>query len=278
MTVDQGGPYDVVIANPPFGKVKDDKGVTRRYPLEGTSTTEIDYGISWRALQAMKDDGRAVLIIGGAKGDPTERRDSYREDARRPFFKKLYDTYNVVDHFTVDGKLYQRQGAGWPVDVIVIHGRGKSSLTLPMAEAPRVFGSWDELKGKLDDQDRLDTAGQPVGTGERPAAGTAGGAPDVAAISPAAGAADQPAGEKSGPGGRARPTGQVRGRGKAQPGAGAESGGLLAEYSEWLRQRAAFPPLGVEPPLKHSPETQEALEEETLEDFLALLYRDPDLT
>lgn len=56
------------------------------------------------------------------------------------------------------------------------------------------------------------------------------------------------------------------------------AGELLAEYSEWLRQRAAFPPLGVEPPLKHSPETQEALEEETLEDFLALLYRDPDLT
>lgn len=52
------------------------------------------------------------------------------------------------------------------------------------------------------------------------------------------------------------------------------AGEILAENSEWLRQRAAFPWAGVEPPLEHSPETEARLEEETLEEFLALLYRD----
>jgi hypothetical protein len=33
--------------------------------------------------------------------------------------------------FTVAGELYERQGAGWPVDVIVINKRLKSRLPLP---------------------------------------------------------------------------------------------------------------------------------------------------
>jgi hypothetical protein len=143
----------VVIANPPFGAVKEN-GESRRFDLSdiqpGYSTNEIDHVIALRALAAMRDDGRAVLIIGAPNG-VKDRSDGYNGKAKREFFKTLYDRYNVADHFTVNGDLYKKQGAGWPVDVIVIDGRGKSARKLPAADVPPVLSSWDELKGKLTD-------------------------------------------------------------------------------------------------------------------------------
>ena len=37
--------------------------------------------------------------------------------AKREFYLTLYSTYNVGDHFTVAGEMYEKQGAWWPVDV-----------------------------------------------------------------------------------------------------------------------------------------------------------------
>jgi hypothetical protein len=141
--------FDVVIANPPFGPVKDDAGNSLNFDLGGNYVTrEIDHAISMKALDKMADDGRAVLIIGGINKrftDPKARADAYNGKAKREFFFKLFSQYNVVDHFTVDGSLYERQGAGWPVDLIVINGRGKSALTLPAVRAPRQYDSWQDL-------------------------------------------------------------------------------------------------------------------------------------
>ena len=44
------------------------------------------------------------------------------------------------------GNLYARQGTSYPVDVIVIEGRGKSSRRLPAAELPQVYSSYEALK------------------------------------------------------------------------------------------------------------------------------------
>jgi hypothetical protein len=52
--------------------------------------------------------------------------------------------------------LYERQGAGWPVDVIVIDGRGKSERSLPAVDVPRVLNSWDQLGGLIDVSGRSD--------------------------------------------------------------------------------------------------------------------------
>lgn len=150
-----GKKVDVVIANPPFGAVRE-AGESKVFDLQdiqaGYQTHEIDHAIALRALERMKDDGTAALILGGVNKmakDRLARAEAYAGKAKREFFKALYDRYNVVDHFTVSGDLYERQGAGWPVDVVVIRGRGKSARLLPAADVPRIYNTWDEVGGLL---------------------------------------------------------------------------------------------------------------------------------
>lgn len=149
-----GAQRDVVIANPPFGVVKDTDGEARTFNMgDGYVTREIDHAISLMALDSMKNDGKAVLIVGSInKQISTERgrADAYNAKAKREFYYRLYNEYNVTDHFTVAGELYAKQGAGWPVDVIVIEGRGKSALPLPAVKPPRQFDSWSALETEVE--------------------------------------------------------------------------------------------------------------------------------
>ncbi|WP_346293161.1 strawberry notch C-terminal domain-containing protein [Sphaerothrix gracilis] len=144
---------DVVIANPPFGRRRKE-GRAERFTIGAEATpinsSQLDHVIAWRSLEAMKDDGSAVLIIGGEKGSEAHRSDEYNTQQNRGFYKNLYDNYNVTDHFTVEGSLYNRQGAGFPIDVIQIEGRGKSQRRLPAADVPRLYQSYAELKEVLD--------------------------------------------------------------------------------------------------------------------------------
>ena len=172
-------PVARVIANPPFGKVKGEDGRNLRWRVGETMTGEVDHAISWRALQSMEPDGRAVLIIGSQKGDAETRQKGYRSRASMAFMNALYDNFNVTEHFSVDGRLYQRQGAAWPVDVIVIEGRGRSARPLPGAEAPPIYTEWAQLRERLDGADSLDTR-----TSERPAGGRDAAAPPAAPADP----------------------------------------------------------------------------------------------
>jgi hypothetical protein len=146
--------HDVVIANPPFGRVKGENERAKRFQLPGNprGTSQIDQAIAMQALQAMKPDGRAVLILGGKpETDPTERAEAYNSLESRGFFYALYKQYNVTQHFTISGDLYRKQGAGWPLDVIVIEGRVCSQRPLPAVEPPKIYESFEELRGLLND-------------------------------------------------------------------------------------------------------------------------------
>ena len=185
---------DVVIANPPFGKVLDgDKN--KIFPLGESTTTEIDHAISLKALESMKDGGKAVLIIGSQHGrtissNEKESAIKYRNNNARKFFAKLYKEYNVTDHYTVDGKLYNRQGAAWPVDVIVIEGRSESTLDLPMKTAPAVINSWEALGVKYNDRNSVDTTERADGQSET--AEDANGTSDTEQLQGSDGVTDQP--------------------------------------------------------------------------------------
>jgi len=144
---------DAVLMNPPFGAVVQNgasKMFTAQWP-DGKEWqgTNIDFAIAARQLGEMKSGGRAVLIVGGVNKQSKTRQlrsDAYNGQAKRKFYKGLYDNYNVTQHFTVDGDLYAKQGAAWPVDVIVIEGRGKSSRALPAVDVPEVYNSWAALR------------------------------------------------------------------------------------------------------------------------------------
>jgi hypothetical protein len=138
---------EVIIANPPFGAIGEQVSVN------GVETREIDHAISYNSLGRMQFDGRAVLIVGGVQGiTDDERREKYRSAQKRNFYYNLYKEYNVVDHFTVAGSMYAKQGTSYPVDVIVIDGKGQSQRNLPAADLPQVFKSYNQLKEKLNDR------------------------------------------------------------------------------------------------------------------------------
>ena len=141
---------DVVITNPPFGSVKGENGKRRHFPIGDTWSAQVDHGIAMTALAAMKDEGKAVLILGGKRGVEEEyRSERYNSRESRGFFYTLYGQYNVTDHFSLDGDLYRKQGAGFPIDVVVIEGRGKSARPLPAAAVPEIYNSLSALKEKL---------------------------------------------------------------------------------------------------------------------------------
>lgn len=141
--------HDIVITNPPFGSVSQN-GQTQRFQIGKLITTQIDHAIALQALRSMKPNGKAVLILGGKLGDDEERRsDRYHTRESRAFFYTLYQTYNVTDHFSIWGSLYRKQGAGFPIDLIVIEGQGQSSRDLPAADVPRIYKSFEQLKEHL---------------------------------------------------------------------------------------------------------------------------------
>jgi hypothetical protein len=248
----------VVIANPPFGVVRDEIGEAKVFDLSdiqpGYKTKEIDHAIALRSLEALGSNGRAVLIIGSVNPQK-DRRDGYNGKAKREFFLTLFKNYNVVDHFTVAGDLYKKQGAGWPVDVIVIDGRGKSERPLPAVQAPPVLSSWEELKGKLDAQregtDRDEARGAADGaSAERPErgagrdrVGSRGERP--AQLQPAAG---EPAG--------VRPQ-----RDPGQPGSAPDAG--RREQGEERPESGQPERAGAAPAVKRAPETTETATQAT---------------
>lgn len=146
---------DAMVMNPPFGPLNGQK-----WTFGDFTTGEIDHAIALNSLQALKDEGDAVMIIGGTLAqDDNERKLAYRGKAKREFFYTLYNQYNVVDHFTVSGDLYKKQGAAFPVDVLVIRGRGKSSRGLPAAQLPQLINTWDQLLEKLNEASSVGTQG-----------------------------------------------------------------------------------------------------------------------
>lgn len=135
-------PYDkvdVVQTNPPFGPIKDKEGNSIKVKVDGYTLGQIDHLIAARALQAMKDDGRATLIIGANKVTGEQSNNDLI------FFNWLYGNYHVTSHFEVDGDLYQRQGAAWPVRVITIEGRKKSSTFAPAPGTIQRANTWSEV-------------------------------------------------------------------------------------------------------------------------------------
>lgn len=150
---------DVVVTNPPFGSA-----TPRDYDGYTISTLEGQMAIN--ALESMKDNGRAAIIIGGkteyAKNGSLNPKD-------KALLGYLYSHYKVEDVINVDGSLYAKQGTTYPTRIILINGRRFDENAYPpvkdkaRAEAVK---SYDELYKRIND-DILQSKGMdsPVGNG-----------------------------------------------------------------------------------------------------------------
>ena len=219
---------DRVIINPPFG-ARFIEGQKESFPLFRSSikraqTSSIDLAIALNTLEAMAPNGKAVLILGSKTGSqsnklgtPENRLRSYE----RAEYLDLFNRFNVTDFFTIDGDMYSKMGAGWPVDIVVIDGKrstppaAQGGLVRPWISAPRVYNSWADLKPLINE------ARKPKVT--TPVAPAATGVGNLPPVEPAvAGDGEQPGGvPRARPGAEVLPEGQRPERAPAeQPVAG----------------------------------------------------------
>ena len=143
----EGEQVDAMLTNPPFGsttqKVYDD--IFKISSLEGQ--------MAINALDAMKDNGRAAIVIGG---NTEYRENGVMKPKDMQFFGYLYSHYNVVDVINMDGEMYARNGTKYPVRIILIDGRktGAFKRVIPpvksKARAEQVK-TFDELYNRIQD-------------------------------------------------------------------------------------------------------------------------------
>lgn len=150
---------DVVVTNPPFGSA-----TTKEY--DGYKISSLEGQMAINALESMKDNGRAAIIIGGKTEYAKNGSLNPKDKALLGF---LYSHYNVEDVINVDGSLYAKQGTTYPTRIILINGRRFDENAYPpvkdkaRAEAVK---SYDELYKRINDDilrsGRMDS---PVGEG-----------------------------------------------------------------------------------------------------------------
>ena len=130
--------FDGIITNPPFGRWNTEK--IGGYPIQ-----KLEFIMSIRALDTMKDGGRAAIIIGGHT--IWDEFDRVENGANRYFLSYLYHFYNVDDVINIYGQMYAKQGTSFPIRLILINGRkAKPDGTAPLKTAQdRTVRTFDEL-------------------------------------------------------------------------------------------------------------------------------------
>lgn len=106
---------DAVMTNPPFGTTtakEFDGGMFKISSLEGL--------MAINALDSMKDNGRAAIVIGG---NTSYRENGAMQSKDMKLFSYLYSHYNVVDVINLYGEMYKRNGTKYDVRIILINGR-----------------------------------------------------------------------------------------------------------------------------------------------------------
>lgn len=137
--------FDFVAANPPFG------GLGSPVQFEDLRCNRIDHLIALKALKQRKDGGRAVFIIAADRESLIEQ--GKVAGGSKSFFAWLTDHYVVEDAVELDGALYRKQGAEYPVRMVTV-GRRRTAAEAQEALATKeyrlgerlpVIHTWDAL-------------------------------------------------------------------------------------------------------------------------------------
>ena len=145
------GSVDAVLTNPPFGSTtakEFDDGQIKISSLEGL--------MAINALESMKDNGRAAIVIGG---NTSYRDNGAMQSKDMRLFAYLYSHYNVVDVINLNGDMYKRNGTKYDVRIILINGRKTGPFKLiapPVKSKARAeqINSFEELYNRVQDDIR----------------------------------------------------------------------------------------------------------------------------
>lgn len=145
------GSVDAVLTNPPFGSTtakEFDDGQIKISSLEGL--------MAINALESMKDNGRAAIVIGG---NTSYRDNGAMQSKDMKLFAYLYSHYNVVDVINLNGDMYKRNGTKYDVRIILINGRKTGPFKLiapPVKSKSRAeqINSFEELYNRVQDDIR----------------------------------------------------------------------------------------------------------------------------
>lgn len=117
---------DLVIANPPFGTMEFSPEPART-AAQVHGITKIDHWIAWKAIQGLKPGGKAVLLLGGDSA--IDSQSGVIGTASWKFLQKVGKEYHIDGLVEVDGGLHARNGAGWPIRLLVLT-RGEPGVDL----------------------------------------------------------------------------------------------------------------------------------------------------
>ena len=123
--------YNAIITNPPFGS-------TEAKDYDGYSISGLAPQIALNALDKMKDNGKAVIIIGGKQEFAPNG--AIKND--KPFLAYLYNHYNVKGVIDMDGSLYAKQGTTFPTRMILIDGRRTEEERAKSDVYPPTIKNW----------------------------------------------------------------------------------------------------------------------------------------
>jgi hypothetical protein len=137
-----GKKFDGIITNPPFGKSSGEK------KFNDYKLNKLEHIMAANALKQMNADGRAAIIIGG--------HNSYDNKGRlqndRIFFNWLNHYYNVEAVLNIEGDLYKKQGAQFPVRLILINGKKETpqgASPLYDAQKDAVIKDFEDLYNRV---------------------------------------------------------------------------------------------------------------------------------
>lgn len=204
--------FDAVITNPPFGGVP-------AIDIDGYKFNELAQIMAVKGLDAMKDEGKAAIIIGGNSQYDEQGRLTGRD---RIFFNYLYNQYNVEDVIDISGDVYRKQGASFPIRVILINGRKAvpQGIAPILTQRPAQEKDFEGIRERI--QRRISNENlQPGQLEPGPTDPVRGGRPPVGESTEGTGTpkpANKPVPGDGPAGGQSRPAGPVRGRPAGGPG------------------------------------------------------------
>lgn len=109
--------FDAIITNPPFAKLDRAENVT----FGGYEMQNLDHLMAIRALELLRNDGRAAIIVGGHTS--WDDRGVITQGKNLKFLSYLYKHYFVDDVILVNGDLYSKMGTSFDIRIILLNGR-----------------------------------------------------------------------------------------------------------------------------------------------------------